>query len=422
MQRPSLAFSSSSITALIGLAAIGLFLISNAKSAEPAATLNSWPGFRGEQRNAHCAPFPDKSLEPRLLWSYTLPSQGLGGVAATPDFVVVSARSNEDKEDFFACLDPVSGAELWTFKYAATGSLDYGNSPRATPLIVDPYVFLLGAFGDFHCVNLDTGESQWKRHLVKDMAGQLPTWGYGWSPLAFDDKVIVLPGGAQNAVACLKQADGSELWKSAGQVSGYASPLVANWFDTHQVVALDKDSIAGFDLTSGKRMWTIRPPKSGDFNVPTPIVLKDSLFAVSENNGARLYKSTGLGTLGPDPIAKRDEPAPDAQSPVRVGQVVLCAEKQLTALHLDRSLEVAWTLRDRAFRNHSSLFVGGNQVLAVTQTGELLQISVDDKEARISSRYKFGPDANYILAHPAMCDSVLYLRTEHSLQAWSLWQ
>ncbi len=71
------------------------------------------------------------------------------------------------KKMCFVCLDPVSGGELWRLTYAAPGQLDYGNSPRATPLIADPVVYLLGAMGDLHCVDIDSGDVRWHKHLVK---------------------------------------------------------------------------------------------------------------------------------------------------------------------------------------------------------------------------------------------------------------
>ncbi len=61
----------------------------------------------------------------------SLPSQGVGGVSATDEFVIVSSRSADDQQDLFVCLDPVSGAVLWQKEYAAPGQLDYGTSPRA---------------------------------------------------------------------------------------------------------------------------------------------------------------------------------------------------------------------------------------------------------------------------------------------------
>lgn len=152
------------------------------RAAEPS-TSATWPGFHGERADGHVASFPTGSFHPRLLWHQPLPSQVIGGVAATAEFAIASGRSADDRSDLFVCFDPISGAELWRLEYVATGQLDDGPSPRATPVIRDPDVFLLGTFGDLRCVDVDSGQIRWRKHLVRELGGELPIWRYGWSPL-----------------------------------------------------------------------------------------------------------------------------------------------------------------------------------------------------------------------------------------------
>jgi len=68
------------------------------------------------------------------------------------------------------------------------GKLDYGNSPRATPLIDKGKVYLLGAFGDLHCVNLADGSVVWKKNIVREYNAKLVAGGFAhrrcWSTAA----------------------------------------------------------------------------------------------------------------------------------------------------------------------------------------------------------------------------------------------
>ncbi len=76
-------------------------------------------------------------------------------------------------------------------------------------MIADPWVYLLGAGGQLHCVDLDTGEIKWQKHLVSDLQGEMPPWGYSASPLLKDEKLIVQqPGGSEHAIVAsmLKQS------------------------------------------------------------------------------------------------------------------------------------------------------------------------------------------------------------------------
>lgn len=398
-------------------ALLGTWFVANNVIAQ-----SNWPRFRGERGDGQVEQFPQKPLAPKLLWETALPSQGVGGIAATTDFVVVSARSADDHQDVFVCLDPVSGALLWRKEYAAPGQLDYGTSPRSTPLIHDPYVFLVGAMGHLHCLDIDSGEVKWKHHLVNDLGGTLPIWGYGWSPLLVDDRLIVLPGGPNSSIAALQPETGKIVWQTPGQPAAYASPVVARWNDVKQIVAYDRTSLGGWSIEDGKRLWSIKPPAENDFNVPTPLILNDALLVVTENNGLRKYDiDSQTGFPRSQPSDHTASLKPDSHTPVICGRQVIAAERELIAFNVDNHLAIDWRIKDRSLRQHNSLIAAGNQALVITQTGELLLVQSDGDAGRIVARHKFTGNTKYILSHPALVRDTLYLRAENSLQAWVLW-
>ncbi len=391
--------------------------------APTAVAQSTWPRFRGERGDGHVASFPQGTIQPKLLWETPLPSQGVGGVSATDEFVIVSSRSADDQQDLFVCLDPVSGAVLWQKEYAAPGQLDYGTSPRATALINDPYVVVLGAMGDLHCLDIDSGEVKWHVHLVKDLGGVLPIWGYGWSPLLVDDRLIVMPGGPACSIAALAPESGKVIWQTAGQPTAYASPVLAQWNDRKQIVTYDRVSLGGWALQDGKRLWSIKPAEPNDFNVPTPLIQPDALIVVTENNGLRKYDiDPQTGFPKPEPAARLATIKPDAHTPVICGRQLIAAERELIAVNLDKQLAIDWRIKDRALRQHNSLIASGNQVLVITQGGELLLVQSDGMAGKIVARHKFTGETKYILSHPALVGDTLYLRAENSLQAWSLWE
>jgi outer membrane protein assembly factor BamB len=404
------------------ITSVACVLIFAVVGSTDAQELTTWPGFRGERGDGHVAQFPQTPFQPKLLWRAALPTQGVGGVAANSDFVIASSRSEDDKGDVFVCFDPTTGVELWRLSYEAIGQLDYGNSPRATPLIHDPYVFLLGAFGDLKCVDIDSGEVKWSKHLIQDLGGLLPGWGYGWSPTLVDGNLIVMPGGKQCSIAALSIEDGSTVWQTPGEPAAYATPQVANWTKQTSIIAYDTKSLGGWDAKSGERLWRIQPKEPNDFNVPTPVVLQNAVVVASENNGTRRYDVNAKGTLEAEPIAQVKNVAPDAHTPVALGSQLIVAERELISLDLDKQLAVRWRIKDRALRAHNSVFAGGDQILVVTQGGELLLIKITETNGEIVARHKLGGDTGYLLSHPALSGNTLYVRGENSLQAWSLWE
>lgn len=384
--------------------------------------LTTWPGFRGERGDGHVAKFPQSQFHPKMLWRSALPTQGVGGVAATADFVIASSRSVDDQSDVFVCFDPITGAQLWQLRYAAPGQLDYGNSPRATPLISDPFVYLLGAFGDLKCVDIDSGEVKWSKHLVKDLGGQLPVWGYGWSPTLVDGHLIVMPGGKKCSIAALSVTDGSVIWQTPGETAAYATPQLATWNDRPQIIAYDTKSLGGWDSVTGVRLWSVIPGEPNDFNVPTPIVLPKGLVVASENNGTRRYEVDSSGVVNPEPTSQVKTIDPDAHTPVVIGSQLIIAERELISLDLEKQLAVRWRIKDRALRAHNSLIVAGDELLIVTQGGEVLLVEVSENAGEIKARHKLGGDADYLLSHAAFSGNTLFVRAEGSLQAWALWE
>lgn len=149
----------------------------------------------------------------------------MGGTAAPQEVAIFGARDLEDEHD--VCVDAETGDPFCEVKTAATGDLDFGISPRATPLIHGDFVYLFGVFGDLLCVELITGEIQWQINVRKKFGfeGELP-WGYCGSPLIVGDLLIANPGAPMASLVGLDRLTGKVLW-TPGEAPGYGSLIVA---------------------------------------------------------------------------------------------------------------------------------------------------------------------------------------------------
>ena len=130
---------------------------------------------------------------PEFVWEAELPSEGIGGVSANGRYAIVGSRNFTDTSDIFTCHDLQDGSEVWRVIYPALGKLDYGNSPRATPLFVDDKVVLQGAFGNLKVVNLEDGEVIWERGYQIDDGAELPIWGFADLRWQSKRKLMVSP-------------------------------------------------------------------------------------------------------------------------------------------------------------------------------------------------------------------------------------
>ena len=198
---------------------------------------------------------------------------------------------------------------------SAAGDMDFTKSARAYPVIIGEFVYLLGAFGDLHCVKLDSGEIVWRCDSKKDFKSELPTWGWCSTPLQVGDLLIVNPGAPGASLVALDRRTG----KNAGR--SRASPRATPPSSWPPWAAVNRSSVTtpsppGVGIPeTGQRLWRLVPEFDGDFNVATPIVVGDKLLLCTENNGTRLYGLRRAGMHQPEPVATNEDLSPTPAPP-----------------------------------------------------------------------------------------------------------
>jgi outer membrane protein assembly factor BamB len=359
------------------------------------------------------ASLPEK---PKIIWEQALTSRGLGGVAATRHHVIVSDRELEDTADAFRCFDAETGKELWAVRYPAPGQLDYGNSSRATPLIHGDLVFLFGALGHLNCVELKTGKAVWDMEVRETFgATDERKWGMCSSPLIVDGKLIVNPGSKDASLAALDPRTGKVIWKTPGKPASYGSFLAGTFGGKKQIVGYDIDSLGGWDVAAGKRLWSLTPPRKNDFNVPTPVQVGEQLLVSTENNGTRLYRFKDGGAIDPKPAAENTDLAPDSHTAVVVASRVFGVWGGLFCLDAKNGLKEVWTNDDKPFRGYASIVATDERILVTSKEGELLLIDAKSDKFKLLGRLTLFKDEQGLYSHPAFVGTRLYIRGSSAL-------
>jgi len=381
-----------------------------------------WPDWRGPRRDGTSHHVPEKLPEKaEFLWTSKTTGPGHSGVAVADGRVLFADKSEDEKNDIWRCLDAETGKELWALAYPAEGHMPYTNSPRAAPVVYDNRAYLLGPFGHLHCVNFEDGKVLWKKHLIDDFGGQLPTWGMTAAPLLVDDKLIVNPGAAEASLVALDRKTGEIVWKTPGGGAAYASPITNNFRGQRQVVTYDAESLGGWDVNTGQRAWTIVPEKQGDYNVPTPIAIDDRLIVSTENNSTRMYVFRGAGHR--EPVRAVEKPAmtfadmaPDMITPVAYDGMLFCPHNAELFCLDSKTLELLWKQRDMAFYSYASLIAGNGHVMITTIDGELLLVKANREKYELVGRLQvFDDNKTEVWSHPALVKGRLYIRDEKSI-------
>ena len=398
------------------LAVVVVLAAAGCATTEQDPGISTWPQWRGLNRDSISADVP-KTLpgELRILWKQPLTGPALSGVAATDRHVVVADKDRDGKQDVFRCLDADTGKELWALSYAASGNMDCTNSPRATPVIYEGLVYLLGAFGDLHCLRLADGKVVWKRNILREFRARLPHWGLCASPLIVDGKLIVSPGAKDASLVALSPQTGKLVWKTPSRAPAYASLIVARFGGVKQVVGYDETSLGGWDPVTGRRLWELVPEIDGDFNVPTPIAVDGRLLVATENNGTRLYGFDAAGQIQPKPRAQNEDLVPDTVSPVVLDGLVFGCSGALYCLDLADGLKMRWEgFTGRAYDEYASLIAGNGHVLVTTVEGELLLVEATRTAYKVVSRLRLFKDEQ-VWSHPALVDKRLYVRSDAAI-------
>jgi outer membrane protein assembly factor BamB len=389
-------------------------------SKESTSSL-SWPQWRGPTRDGHVSKLPDRLPEkPSIVWRQPLRRGGLGGIAATEKYVVLGDRDVTNKFDEFRCYRATDGEVLWSVQYPADGELDYDNLPRATPLIYDNKAFLLGAFGDLTCAELETGTIVWRTNIIAMFDGEKKlVWGTCSSPLIVDDKLIVNPGGPEASIVALDPKTGDLIWQSPGGRHAYASFIVETLGGVRQIVGYDDTTLGGWDIATGNRLWTLKPKHGSDFNVPTPVTANGKLIVTTENNATRLYSFDNKGHVIDKPDAINKDLAPDISTPIVVGRRLFCVNDHLYCLDLSDGLKPMWVGDDEAFGDSAQLIASDDRLLVLGLGGEILLIDPAQSSLHVVSRLPLFDDSRskrtQLLSYPALIGSRLYVRGDNEL-------
>ncbi len=275
-------------------AAIAIFAAKNASAGD-------WPQILGPNRNgqAEGEQLTDfwPAIGPRALWRHKLGS-GYAGAAVAGERAIVFHRV--DSSERVECLNAQSGKSLWKADFATAykGGVDPDIGPRCVPLINGQTVYVFGAAGDLHAVNLGDGKKLWTRALYADYGGQEGYFGAGSTPILAGGKLLVNVGGRGAGIVALDPATGKTLWQSGDEAASYSSPATTKVGGQERVIFVTRMNCVSADPASGRVTNLFAYGQRGPtVNAATPLIFDGKLFVTSSYGvGAALATLEGEGT------------------------------------------------------------------------------------------------------------------------------
>jgi outer membrane protein assembly factor BamB len=264
------------------------------------ANAGDWPQILGPARNGHAE--GEKLLDswpasgPKVLWKHPLGS-GYAGAAVAGGKAIVFHRV--DDQERVEALDAATGKPLWKADFEATygGGYNDDSGPRCVPLIAGKAVYVFGAAGDLHAVELAGGKKLWSRALYADYEGQDGYFGAGSSPILVGGKLLVNVGGSGAGIVALDPATGQTLWKGTDEGASYSSPTAVKIGDREQALFITRYNCVLADPNTGKATTLLPFGKRGPtVNAAAPLVFDNKIFLTSSYGVGAVAATLNGGT------------------------------------------------------------------------------------------------------------------------------
>jgi outer membrane protein assembly factor BamB len=383
-----------------------------------------WPQILGPTRDGVYAGAPLNetwpSAGPRVLWRRQI-GQGLSGpVVAGPRLILFHRVSNREVVE---AMDTATGKTQWEYGYPTAYRDDFGfdEGPRAVPVVANGVVYVFGAEGQLHAIDLASGKRLWSEDTMRRFNVPKGFFGAAGSPLVEDGRVIANIGGDKAGLVAFDAKTGKVLWAATDDEASYSSGAGATIGGRRYAVFLTRDGVRGLDPATGQvrfeRLWRAR--QNASVNAATPIIRGDAMFVSAEYGpGAGVMRFDGAKLVD---LWMSDEVLSNhyATSVFANGFLYGFHGRQeygpsFRAVEFQTG-KVRWS--EERF-GAGSVTLAGTRLLIVRENGELvLAAASPDKFTPIARANVLPPT---VRAYPAVADGVVYVRNDNTLIALDL--
>lgn len=309
-------------------------LILLALQLTPAQAQDRWTGFLGGR------PQPADGLSVPTAWSPTeniawtreTPGYGQSSPVIWDDHVYLTAVDGPNKETLHVlCFSLKTGELLWDHTHASTfpeKSSVYISRAAPTPVVDAQGIYAYFESGDVIALAHD-GSSRWAVSLTERFGPPENEFGLAASPVQLDDRLFILvDNDGPSYLTALGKNDGQERWttKRTSRRS-WSSPMLVPFGDSVQIVCSSDGSVDGYDVETGKQLWTYTEVGGNTSTSPVPVGVGTFMVAASPGrdgkNAEMARKSNGLfqvqhGADGWQPAFAwtSDKPTPSWASPI----------------------------------------------------------------------------------------------------------
>ncbi len=349
-------------------------------------------------------------------------------------------RANLKGKERLTAFDAATGDQLWQHSYDCPYSISYPNGPRCTPTVDGDHVYILGSEGDMNCLRVSDGDVVWTRSLKRDLAAEVPIWGFAAHPLVDGDLVYTMVGGSGQGIVAFDRKTGEVRWKALDAKAGYCPPSIIQAGGTRQLIVFHPEAIESLNPADGSKYWSIPIKPSYEMSIARPVVDDNLMYASSIHTEAVLIE---LASDKPAASERwRGEPKGAVHSgnstPAFVDGVIYgtdCNEGSLIAVSSKDGSRLWETFEatkpgEKRFVKHGTAFItrigDTDRFLLMSETGDLQIARMTEKGFEDLGRFHvLEPTAEcfgrgVVWSHPAYANRTAYIRNDKEIVAVDL--
>lgn len=379
-----------------------------------------WARFRGPNGSgiSEAKGIPVSWTEADYCWTLDLPGEGISSPVLWGEKLFVTSAEVDTGQRWLLCIDAAAGKELWrkSFPFDKYKKHKVNTFATSTPAADAERVYVLWQAKDASQLTAfdHEGNEVWSFDVGPFEGGH----GGGISPIVYEDLVIV--GNDQegpSSIIAVEAKTGKLGWQTerSSTRATYATPCVfqAPGREPELVFTDWQQGITGIDPKTGERKWEIavfgdRPERA----IGSPVVAGDLVigtcgFVTSKKHLVAVKPSDTADGVKIEEIYRFEKAAPHLPTPIVVGDLLFAITEQGIGTCLDvKTGEQVWQKRIGGSFAGSPVCVDG-KLYTIDEDGTVVVIAAG-REYEELARNELGELSR---STPAVANGRMYLRT-----------
>ena len=399
---------------------------------DAAPRAENWPQWRGPSANGVSGEtsLPVKwSKTENVAWRLALPEWSGSTPIVWGDRIFLNVAQGQDL--FLWSVDRNTGQAVWK-QHLGSGNRRAQKQNMSTPSPVTDgrNVWVMTGTGFLKSFDFG-GKELWVRDLQRDYGRFGLNWGYGSSPLLYDDSlyVQVLHGMRTDDPSYVLRIDkmtGKTVWRVERPTKAirespdsYTTPALVRIGSATELVITGGDVVTGHDLTTGKELWRsdgLNPSNDSSHRiVASPLVFGEIIYAPSRERPLLALKAGGRGDVTTTHRVWSFDRGPDVPTPVTDGTYFYVVRDNGVMFCLDaRTGKTIYGPQRIRPATYSGSPVLADGKLYVTNEDGMTIVVKAGPAFEVLAENDFG---EYTLSSPAVSDGQIFIRTEAALYA-----